>query len=59
MKKLKLPVIREELPPPRSLSMDEYVEFVLFNLKYIVVDLDAQRRYRKQMAVAEFFKLKD
>ncbi|MBI5186700.1 MAG: hypothetical protein HZA01_13380 [Nitrospinae bacterium] len=34
MKKLNLPVIKEKLPDGKVLAMDEYLEFVLFNLKH-------------------------
>ena len=33
MKKLKLPIIKVPRYEPKPLSMDEYLEFVLFNLK--------------------------
>jgi hypothetical protein len=33
MKKLKLPVIRGPLPEKKSLSMDNYLRFISFNLK--------------------------
>ena len=36
MKKLKLPIIRGELPPARHLSMNEYFKFVQWHLKYRV-----------------------
>jgi hypothetical protein len=34
MQKLNLPVIQEKLPDGKVLTMDEYLEFVLFNLKH-------------------------
>ncbi len=34
--KLNLPVIKGTLPAARYLSMDDYVNFVTLNLKYIV-----------------------
>lgn len=34
VKKLKLPIIKKALPEAPSLNMDEYLKFVMFNLKY-------------------------
>ncbi len=34
MKKLKLPVIKGSMSEHRTLSMDDYLEFVQFNLKH-------------------------
>ena len=34
MSELNLPIIREELPPPKSLSLDDYVKFLRANRKY-------------------------
>ena len=55
MKKLKLPIIRKSLPPPQ-LSMDRYLKFVEFNLKYIV-DRKASRALKKEQAVRVRFSL--
>ncbi|MDO8661719.1 MAG: hypothetical protein Q7K98_00665 [Candidatus Omnitrophota bacterium] len=46
MDKLRLPIIKGDLPEPKSLSMDEYLEFVQFNLQY-TVDIEASRRWKK------------
>ena len=35
MKELKLPIISESITKPRILSMDEYYQFVQFNLKHV------------------------
>jgi len=35
MEKLKLPIIKKDLAPPSALSMDEYLQFVIFYLRYI------------------------
>ncbi|MBI4398318.1 MAG: hypothetical protein HY586_04265 [Candidatus Omnitrophica bacterium] len=51
MRKLKLPVIREDLPKGRSLSMEEYIEFVEFNLKYFF----DQKAYRRMKASEPFY----
>ena len=55
MKELKLPIIRESLPPPQ-LSMDRYLKFVEFNLKY-TVDRKAYRALKKKQAVNVRFSL--
>jgi hypothetical protein len=57
MKELKLPIIRGHLPKKRVLSMDEYLEFVQFNLKY-TVDEDAVMKWKKIRAVNAPFSLK-
>jgi hypothetical protein len=33
-KKLKLPIVRKDVAPPRSLSMDDYLKFVNLHFKY-------------------------
>ena len=33
MKKLNLPIMRKDVAPPRSLSMDDYLKFVDYYLK--------------------------
>ena len=58
MKKLKLPVFKEPLPPPRILSMDEYLEFVQFNLKH-AFDKKAYTEWKKISAVNVPFRIKD
>jgi hypothetical protein len=35
MEDLKLPIIRGQLPPNKSLPPDEYLKFIIFYLKYI------------------------
>jgi hypothetical protein len=57
MKKLKLPVIREDGLPPRVLSMDEYLKFVQFNLEH-VFDRKSYRKRKKEMAVNTPFVIK-
>ena len=56
MKELKLPIIRKSLPPPQ-LSMDQYLKFVEFNLKYII-DQKAYRALKKKQIVSVPFRLK-
>ena len=57
MKKLKLPVIKEPMSAPRTLSMDEYWEFVQFNLKY-AFNRKAYAKWKKMIAVDVPFVLK-
>lgn len=54
--KLKFPVIKGALPPARILSMEEYLRFVTFNLKY-TVDKKAVRRQKRSEAVKAPFVL--
>lgn len=50
MDKLNLPIIKQAIAEPRSLSMGEYLEFVNFNLKY-TVDREASRNWKKKLFV--------
>lgn len=50
MKKLKLPIIRGPMPEKKILSMDDYLEFVVFNLKYAFNEA-ANREWKKMLAV--------
>jgi len=50
MEKLNLPKIKLPVSKPRPLSMDEYLEFVIFNLKY-TVDKDSSRKQKKALFV--------
>ena len=57
MEKLKLPIIKVELLPPRPLSMDDYLKFVCDNLK-TTVDIDWARKWKKESFVGVRFVLK-
>ena len=57
MDKLNLPVIKQLTSLPRSLLMDEYLEFVNFNLKY-TVDRKVSRHWKKMFFVNVPFSLK-
>jgi len=57
MKKLNLPVIRENLPPSKSLSMDDYVEFIKLHRKY-TFDRKAHEDWGKRSVVIVPFVLK-
>jgi len=57
MDRLNLPVINEPIPEPKPLSMDEYLEFVSFNLKY-TVDMKANRHWKKTLLVNVPFSMK-
>lgn len=50
MEKLEFPVISGPLPEKKQLSMDEYLEFVQFNLKY-ASDIKVTRKWKKLLAV--------
>jgi hypothetical protein len=56
VKDLNLPIIKESMIPPRSLSMDEYLEFVIFNLKNIV-DITANSEWKETLRVNVPFKI--
>ena len=57
MDKLNLPIIKQSIPEPKPLLMDEYLKFVNFNLRY-TVDRKASRRWKKALSVNEPFSLK-
>ena len=56
MEKLKLPIIKERIPDAKWLSMDDYLKFVNFHLKY-TFDRKANRRWKKLLAVNVPFSL--
>lgn len=56
MEILNLPVFKDDPSSPRILSMDEYDEFVRFNLDNCV-DLEAVRREKERLAVTAPFRL--
>lgn len=57
MDKLNLPIIKQPLPEPKLLLMDEYLKFVNFNLKH-TVDRKASRYWKKLLFVNVPFSLK-
>lgn len=58
MKDLNLPIIKgEDIFNKKSLSMDEYLRFVEFNLKY-TVNIEAARKLKKELAVNVPFSLR-
>lgn len=57
MKKLKFPILKETVLEPKALSMDEYLRFVNFNLRY-TTDKAACREQKRAQAVNIRFKLK-
>lgn len=57
MKDLKFPIIREPLPPPPQMSMDQYVAFIQFNWMHIV-DREAIREQKIKSMPKEPFRLK-
>ncbi len=50
MSKLRLPRITRTLPDGRVLSMDQYLQFVIFNLRY-AKRKNCNRNQRKYLAV--------
>jgi len=56
MKELKFPVIKGKTCEPKVLSMDEYHEFVQFNLKY-AFDRKTYEKWKKLLAVDVPFRL--
>ena len=57
MNELNLPIIKNDAPLPRSLSMDDYLKFVISNLRYNV-DKKAVREQKKLAMVNVHFSLK-
>jgi len=57
MAQLNLPVIEKPLPAAKSLSMDAYLRFVSFNIKY-TFNKKAYRNWKKASAVDVPFVLK-
>lgn len=56
MKKLKLPIIKGPTGAPKILSMDEYLEFVQFNLKY-TFDRKSYEKWKKLLSVNVPFRI--
>lgn len=56
MDKLNLPIIKEPVPDGEALSMDEYFEFVNFNLEW-TVDRKTNRDWKKMLFVNVPFRL--
>jgi hypothetical protein len=56
MEDLNLPIIKEVIYLPKSLSMDDYFVFVTLNLQY-TVDRKAVREQKRQEAVKVRFSL--
>lgn len=50
VKKLMFPVIKAPLPRPKTLSMDDYLEFVQFNMRH-AFDKRAYAKWKKMLAV--------
>jgi hypothetical protein len=57
MKELKFPIFKVPLQQPKILSMDDYLKFVQFNLKY-TFDRQAYARWKKMQIVDVPFRLK-
>lgn len=57
MKKLKLPIFKSPLSEAKILSMDDYLKFVQFNLKY-AFDKRAYAKWKKMLVVNVPFSLR-
>jgi len=57
MEKLNLPVIKGPIPDAKRLSMDDYLKFVDFHLKY-TCNRKANRKWKKMLGVDVRFSLK-
>ncbi len=53
MEELNFPVIKGPTPPPKTLSMDEYLKFVIFNLRH-TVDIKACRELKSRKTIVPF-----
>ena len=58
MKELKLPIVKVPRREPKILSMDEYLEFVQFNLKN-AFDKKAYQEWKRMLMVDAPFAIKD
>lgn len=54
--KLNLPIITDNLPEPKHLSMNEYLKFLELNLNY-TSDRNPENEHNKRMIVPVPFKL--
>ncbi len=57
-KKLRFPIITGANPSKKILSMDEYLEFVLFHLKY-TFNQKTYKKWKKISAVTAPFSIKE
>ena len=57
MEKLNLPIIKGPLPPPRSLSMHDYLKFVLWGHKH-TFNREAYEYWKEKRVVNVRFSLK-
>lgn len=57
MEHLNLPIVREKMFKARRLTMDEYLRFVMDNLKY-TVNIAIARKLKKNLFVGKRFILK-
>lgn len=57
MEKLNLPIIKSPIPDAKWLSMDDYLKFVSFHLKY-TFNKKAHRMWKKMLGVNVPFSLK-
>lgn len=58
MQKLRFPIFKRNGPPERWLSMDDYLKFVVMNLKFTVKDKEANKEWRELLAVNVPFRMR-
>ena len=56
-KELKLPVIKGNMPPAKYLSMDDYLKFVIINLKFVAGCKIPAKNQKKMQAVNASFSI--
>lgn len=54
MEKLKLPVFKGKMPEKRVLSMDDYLKFVIYNLRHTVKNRLKKKMRRESMVNVKF-----
>ena len=54
MKELNLPLLKEEPPGGKTLTMDEYAQFVYMNVKYTADRKAVEERKRETTVTAPF-----
>lgn len=57
MERLNFPIIRKDFSRSKAIKMDDYLRFVLFNLRY-TVDITAGRCQKKVLCVNTQFSIK-
>ena len=58
MKQLNIPIIKDKKIPDKWLTMDDYLEFVMLNLKYTIKNKKAVKEWKKLLSVTVPFTIK-